>query len=839
MAPSLRALRLLIILHCTAVLHCGSVCTNNFITTGQTLNNGESIESPNCNYTLIINNGSLQYLHTPTNAILFEMKNTVSNSARLALQTDGNLVLYDTSGSNAAIWSPQTTTTSPNIPYTLRVDNDGTVHYRDNLGIFQWGFSPNKLESIWINIMDEQYGFGVHRDGIHDDTSTIQNAINYVYLHGGGSIHIPTGKYLFNGSTSLYIQQGVSLVGSYINAPSHQNTDQSVMDITDGTVFIVQYGHNISESHDQYDAMSFIQMSTDSSLKGVVIYYINQMCSESAPIPYPPTIYLEGKNIGVTDIELLNSYYGIKAVKAIRHYIARVHGQPIKVGIFVDEIYDIGRIENVQWNPWFCRKRGYLYTQTVHGVAFMFHRTDWQYVLNTFSFLYNIGYLFDESATGKGGCNGNFVGIGSDASVYAAVVVRGSLPFGLLITNGEFVAFTDVDAEWSPAIDDDPIHVVVESSNSGPITFEACSFWGAASNIAYLMGDGVVTFTSSTFLNWDYKKNGAATIVATNGYLILNGNSFSNTMFNHDQNVHIQLHENVKEAALSSNICVDCEWKVKIAKDVPLQCDGQFNGHVLFNYRLSCNESIFSSNCHYQFMMQCDAMGHNVILYDRIMKEILYSTALTNQTSPDMQFVIQSDGNLVLRDKTEALWSSRTATGDPITPYVFYVTDDGNIEWKDGNNDMVCRDEGCGFEALFDANSTPTVRPTRYPTVRPTANPTKNPVITTTANPTENPTLQQTANPTQIPVRETMNPTSDPTIEQTKKGDKSTGIESKMDMGLILGGAMIVFIVGVVVGICIVVLYVKKRFQRLLANLDDQQFHLQEIESGVQLAIIK
>jgi hypothetical protein len=37
---------------------------------------------------------------------------------------------------------------------------------------------------------------------------------------------------------------------------------------------------------------------------------------------------------------------------ACRHYIARIHGQPLNIGVFVDSTYDIGRIENVHFNPW-------------------------------------------------------------------------------------------------------------------------------------------------------------------------------------------------------------------------------------------------------------------------------------------------------------------------------------------------------------------------------------------------------------------------------------------------------------------------------------------------------
>ena len=54
--------------------------------------------------------------------------------------------------------------------------------------------------------------------------------------------------------------------------------------------------------------------------------------------------------------------------------------------------------------------KAFMSWQIVHGRSFVFARTDWEYVLNTFSFGYAIGYHF--IASDKGSCNGNFLGIG-------------------------------------------------------------------------------------------------------------------------------------------------------------------------------------------------------------------------------------------------------------------------------------------------------------------------------------------------------------------------------------------------------------------------------------------
>jgi hypothetical protein len=46
----------------------------------------------------------------------------------------------------------------------------------------------------------------------------------------------------------------------------------------------------------------------------------------------------------------------------------------------VDATYDIGRIEDVHFNPWFSSAHPFVFYQTTHGRAFVFGRSDWEYV---------------------------------------------------------------------------------------------------------------------------------------------------------------------------------------------------------------------------------------------------------------------------------------------------------------------------------------------------------------------------------------------------------------------------------------------------------------------------
>src|SRR6185437_11892066 len=160
-----------------------------------------------------------------------------------------------------------------------------------------------------------------------------------------GTVLVPGGNYLFAGH--LNIPDGVVLEGDWKSVPAHTGIrDPGLPKPTDGgTTFLV------SENVDNESGSPFITLHNNSTLKGVVLYYPKQDPAE-VPRPYPWSIAMRGKNPAVLDVELLNSYNGIDASHNERHLIRNVHGQPLRRGIYVDEVYDVGRIENVHFNPW-------------------------------------------------------------------------------------------------------------------------------------------------------------------------------------------------------------------------------------------------------------------------------------------------------------------------------------------------------------------------------------------------------------------------------------------------------------------------------------------------------
>jgi hypothetical protein len=370
--------------------------------------------------------------------------------------------------------------------------------------------------------------FGAKGDGKTDDTAAFQRALDEAGKAGGGVVYAPRGNYLFKGH--LVVPNGVTLKGVWESVPAHNGIRDAGLPkpTDDGTTFL------ITEGAGSEDGAPFITLNTNSTLKGVVLYYPDQK-TDDVPTPYPWAIAMRGKNPAVLDVEMLNPYNGIDATQNERHLIRNVHGQPLRRGVLVDQIYDIGRIENVHFNPWFSMKPKLFEWQMENGEAFIFGRSDWQYVLNTFCYGYKVGYRFTQTKAGV--CNGNFLGIGADDCL-VAVLVEQTAPMGVLITNGEFVSFRGSD----------PTMVRVAPTHSGTVRFVNCAYWGPNKQIAVIEGSGTVGFSDCTFMQWDKDKEGRAAIQARGGTVLVRGCEFRS------DRPQVEIGEGIIRAVVTDNV---------------------------------------------------------------------------------------------------------------------------------------------------------------------------------------------------------------------------------------------------------------------------------------------
>lgn len=319
--------------------------------------------------------------------------------------------------------------------------------------------------------------YGAKGDGQADDTAAFQKALDAAAAAGGGRVESGIGNYLIK--THLSIPDNVTLSGVW-QIPTAWSQYK-------GTTLLAVEGEGSEEG------APFISLGTNSTIKGITVYYPNQ--KPDAIKPYPWCVAGRGgDNSSIVDCLLVNPYLGVDfgTRPSGRHYIRNLYGQPLRKGIFVDQCYDIGRIENVHFWPFWgagADHAGAVKFMQENGEMCIFGRTDWEYVFNTFNWGYKIGYRFIQTAAG--GTNGNFLGIGSDANE-TSVLVEASQPYGLLITNGEFVAFNGKE----------PVEVRVVSTNTGSVQFQNCAFWGPAHHIASAAGKGVVTFNNCHFQEW-------------------------------------------------------------------------------------------------------------------------------------------------------------------------------------------------------------------------------------------------------------------------------------------------------------------------------------------------
>lgn len=368
---------------------------------------------------------------------------------------------------------------------------------------------------------------GAEADGrsLAGNSASIQKLLDAA-AGAGRRVDLPAGRFRLDKPIS--IPEGVTLAGIW-ETPHHAQ-------LSHGTVF------EVFASKDDENGPPLITLNPSATIKGITFFYPEQHIPGTHP--YPWTIQGRGMHGNVIDCTFVNPYKAIDFGTYLNelHYIRNCFGCPLKVGIHIDQCTDIGRIENVHFNPHYWARaevpgtpnwndlREYLWNNLV---AFEFARTDWEYVLNTFCFGAKVGYRF--YADKNGTVNGNFLGIGADWCHRALLVEESQLP-GLLITNGEFVGGEGTDAMME-----------VTRTHHGVVQLSNCAFWGPSETVAILDGKGTVSLSQCNFHNHTTHPTGAFTIEARGGDITLQACRFGNDL------PDIHLGKKVETAILMGN----------------------------------------------------------------------------------------------------------------------------------------------------------------------------------------------------------------------------------------------------------------------------------------------
>lgn len=371
---------------------------------------------------------------------------------------------------------------------------------------------------------------GAVGDGQSDCTAIFQKLLDEAGQAQGGVVEVPAGRYRIDGHLS--IPANVTLQGIYRVPPT--SGPKAITNLNGSVLFA--YADRGSSN-----GPPFIRLAgNNAAMAGLIIAYPEWKQSDVPPLPYPPCVLSQDtENVGIRDCLLLNPYEAIRLIRAHRHLVRNVTGYPIWRGLYVDECYDIGHIENVHFWPFgvsyepndpYCK---WINTQ---GVAFELARTDWHYIHNTFCFGYGVGYKFSKSKSGS--ANGNFLGLGAD-SCERAVVVEQAQPPGLLISNGEFVG------RWSST---NAVCLEIRPETEGKVSLVNCSFWGPIDRCVWMRSaEGQFTASACHFVHWDNRGAGSPAIQLDAGRAIVQGCTFG------QENLHVQVGSNVISALLTGN----------------------------------------------------------------------------------------------------------------------------------------------------------------------------------------------------------------------------------------------------------------------------------------------
>ena len=358
--------------------------------------------------------------------------------------------------------------------------------------------------------------YGALGDGKTDDTPAIQKALNAA-AGKGGICFLPAGAYRIDGN--LTVPESVTLKGSYEGIPHPKYPI--------GTVLHIYGGKGDAE------AAPTITLKFNASVRNLMIHYPEQQAPPNV-IPYPWTIQVDGEMCQVVDVAMTNPYMAIDSGSKVNelHFFRNIFACPLKIGIYVDQCYDVGRMENVHFNPNLWKRIGLepmlpappadfdgnedQYWNSImipylkeNLIGFKIGKTDWEYISNCFVIFAKQGFLFDDFGHSSG--NALVTQSGSDICPVGVQINQVQDHAGVQFVNCQFMST-----------------IRIGPRNIGPVKITNSGFWKIPETLEQVIneGGGTVILNGCHFWDWDIAKTGAPCIRATNGRLILSGCDF-------------------------------------------------------------------------------------------------------------------------------------------------------------------------------------------------------------------------------------------------------------------------------------------------------------------------
>jgi len=383
--------------------------------------------------------------------------------------------------------------------------------------------TPDVIVSAY-NVKD----FGATGDGVTDVTTLVQNLIDSLGRLGGGTVFLPEGKYVVRGN--LTIRKGITLRGEW----SKPIKGQAIK----GTVLMAYAGRG-SET-----AAPFVTMETSAAIRDLAIWYPDQL--PASITPYPPAIqfgesgYFGNEFCNAKNITLVNTYSGVifsRTNGGTCPVINGIYGTPLSRGIEIDNISDVGRIENINFSPAYWSGSGLTNAPSAgsafetwiyqNGTGIVMRRNDWSYVCYVNIEGYNMGEHVAPSIASPGAIvNGHQYGMtftNCKTGLYLEVVSGNGIMFTQVATVGCDTGFvvgpnTSGGVQFHTCTVDANVNAIaVSASSSSRFLMQQCTF-----------SKGAVKIAGGTFTAVDCDFNNVAPqiTITSNGRGIITGNRF-------------------------------------------------------------------------------------------------------------------------------------------------------------------------------------------------------------------------------------------------------------------------------------------------------------------------
>lgn len=294
----------------------------------------------------------------------------------------------------------------------------------------------------------------------------------------GGTLYIPEGRYRIDGQ--LLLHRGLTIRGDWKKPEKGQPIK--------GTILMAYYGKNVDVNDSIVsERKAFITMEPCTQVSHLAVWYPEQNATN--PVSYPPTFlygrpgYWGNEHCMVRNVTMVNSYIGIRFSATNGGgcpNVFGVYGTPLYIGIKMDNIADVGRLDGISFSPGYWKGSGlegagdasaWMYE---NGRGMHMNRIDWSYTCNAdiegYKYGFYTGMMFrnDKGELNSSDPNGEQYNM-NISNCYYGIYMENTASVGLL--------FSRVNTQhcW--------IGIGASERANGVATFYGCNIHGAGAAV--------------------------------------------------------------------------------------------------------------------------------------------------------------------------------------------------------------------------------------------------------------------------------------------------------------------------------------------------------------------